>query len=58
MVWCEQIHNNLNKSPEENEGGKINKKSKVYKAGITLVNYLNYAYEKEVMTKKKKDLGK
>ena len=58
MVWCEEVHNNFYRSPEQIEGAKMNKRSKVFKIGLTLANYFNYIYEKQVNSKKKKETSK
>lgn len=56
MVWCEEIRAAWLRSPEEIEGGKQTEKSKVFWAGLCLVNFLHCVYQKDPKRKPDKKL--
>lgn len=46
MIWCEEIRSAWLRSPEEIENNKQTEKSKVFVAGMCLVNFLHCVYLK------------
>lgn len=54
MLWCEEIRSQWFRSPEEIEYNKQSDKSKVFCAGICLVNFLHCVYEKDSKKKREK----
>ena len=59
MLWCEEKRGMSSISPEELENGKSHEKSRVFTAGMALINFLFCAYEADASNrrddKKKKE---
>lgn len=52
MLWCEEKRGISSYSPEEMDNGRFHEKSRVFTAGMALINFLYCVYEAEYAARK------